>query len=608
MSVAELSRYGKSELQQPETDIIPPELAVKAMRDSGYKNTAYAIAELIDNSIEAKASLVEVFCYEERELINERERRRIKQLAVLDNGEGMDADTLRKALQFGNGTRLNSRAGIGRFGMGLPNASISQCRRVDVWTWQNGPDNALTAFLDLDEIESKRMRRVPDPVHRPLPEEWRKHAENIGPKGTLVLWQKFDEHRLTWRAGRATLAHVEALVGRMYRKMIATGQVSIRLVTVENGAARDDYVRINDPLYLLSPSSTPAPFDQRPMFQSWGEEERFPIAVNGQEHAVVVRMSWAKPETVPESGRDRGAEAYGKHAAQNVGVSVVRAGRELELDDAWANSYDPVERWWGVEVEFPPALDEVFGVTNNKQAARTFAAMARFDWKKEAEPGESYMDFKRRLAAEGDPRALLIDVQQHIRDQLSEIRRRLADQTKGRRGPRRHDETTVDDRASTKFKERAEKGHETEQDKVTLDAAGAKKLQDDLVGNKGYSNEAASEIVFTALQRKRNVIFVEADVDSQAFFQVEPKMGVTEIVLNTSHPAFDQLVKVLDQDITNASDRDLIGRIQNASDTVKMLLAAWARYEIEDMPNRSRIREMRHEWGKMARDFLTDED
>ena len=38
--------------------IIPPELAVKAMRDSGYRNTAYALAELIDNSIQADAVFV----------------------------------------------------------------------------------------------------------------------------------------------------------------------------------------------------------------------------------------------------------------------------------------------------------------------------------------------------------------------------------------------------------------------------------------------------------------------------------------------------------------------------------------------------------------------
>lgn len=117
MSAAEAARPWR------DREIIPPDLAVKAMRDSGYKNTAYALAELIDNSVQAEASDIEVFCIEERQLINERERRRIRQIAVLDNGNGMPPQTLRLALQFGNGMHLNDRSGIGRFGMGLPNSS-----------------------------------------------------------------------------------------------------------------------------------------------------------------------------------------------------------------------------------------------------------------------------------------------------------------------------------------------------------------------------------------------------------------------------------------------------------------------------------------------------
>lgn len=43
-------------------DLVPTHLAVQAMRDNGYRNTAYAIAELIDNSIQAGATRVELLC------------------------------------------------------------------------------------------------------------------------------------------------------------------------------------------------------------------------------------------------------------------------------------------------------------------------------------------------------------------------------------------------------------------------------------------------------------------------------------------------------------------------------------------------------------------
>ncbi len=74
--------------QRLEGEIIPPELAIRAMRDSGYRNTAYALSELIDNSVQAKASSVDVICLQKHELVNKRERRRMSAIGVLDNGEG----------------------------------------------------------------------------------------------------------------------------------------------------------------------------------------------------------------------------------------------------------------------------------------------------------------------------------------------------------------------------------------------------------------------------------------------------------------------------------------------------------------------------------------
>jgi hypothetical protein len=396
----------------------------------------------------------------------------------------------------------------------------------------------------------------------------------------------------------------------MYRKFIHAGDLRIHLKGLEGDQIlyeRD--VRVNDPLYLLTPSSTPAPFDKMPMFQRAGEEDQvFEINLRGKLHKVVVRMAWARPETLPDDGTDRGAKDYGKHAAKNIGLSIVRAGRELDLDPSWAIS-DPTERWWGAEVEFSASLDEVFGVTNNKQSATIFSHMASFDWKAEAEPGEEFLDYKRRLKEEGDPRADLIEIVDYIKTNIRLLRSNLADQTKGRRsGARRHDDTTVEDRASTKFKERAESGHHAEADDQVFDKKAKDALVDDLKDKK-YAEPTAREIADAVQRREKRVIFVESTSEADAFFSVEPKPGgVTEIVFNHSHPAFKSLLMALDADITEATEHDLTIRIQNASDTLKMLFAAWARLEIEDIPGRERLRRMRQDWGRMARDFLTDGD
>ena len=599
--------------QRLDGEIIPPELAVRAMRDSGYRNTAYALAELIDNSIQANARNVDVICIEKKEFVKERESRRINAIGVMDNGEGMQSEVLRLALQFGNGTHLRDRVGIGRFGMGLPNSAISQCRKVEVWTWQNGPDNALYTYLDVDEIENGHLVSVPSPIVKPFPDEWRNRSDIVDTTGTFVLWTKFDEHRLSWRGAAATLRNTEALVGRMYRKFIDDGRVTIRLVPLsdEKPLLDSSYARVNDPLYLMKDSTTPDPFQKEPMFQAWGEEDEvFEIDYDGAKHEVLVRMSWARSETVPEDLTDRGAKPYGKHAAKNIGVSIVREGRELDLDTGWTNSYDPTERWWGVEVEFPSTLDEIFGVTNNKQNATIFSHMAQFDWQSEASPGESLSEFRERIEADGDPRSLLLPIVDHIRRQISEVRKRLKKQNIGRRGKNdRHDESSVADLATTKFKERAEQGHVTDADKEEFSEDSRQELEKDLVEDKHYLENIATEIANATLTRKRKVDFLTKAMDGYAFFNVEHKQGgLTAIVFNTNHPFYEQLIEILDPEFGNETDADLMERVHKAADTLKLLFAAWARYEMEEVRKQKELFDMRQEWGKMARFFLVESD
>ncbi|MCL4256739.1 MAG: ATP-binding protein, partial [Anaerolineae bacterium] len=186
------------------------------MRDNGYKNAAYAIAELMDNSIQAGATRVELLCAEKTELAKQRQRTRIHQLAVLDNGCGMNADVLLMALQFGNGTRLTPehQTGIGRFGMGLPNSSISQARSVEVWSWQDGVENALYTYLDIDEIERGELRYVPVPQPKPIPKIWREAGKTFDNTGTLVVWSNLD--RCQWRTAKTIIDNSEMLIGRMY--------------------------------------------------------------------------------------------------------------------------------------------------------------------------------------------------------------------------------------------------------------------------------------------------------------------------------------------------------------------------------------------------------
>ena len=592
-------------------DIVPTHLAIQAMRDNGYKNAAYALAELIDNSIQAGASSVELLCREHEEPVKQRTRRRIEKIAVLDNGHGMDADVLRMALQFGNGTRLGDRSGIGRFGMGLPSASISQCQRVDVWSWQEGPEDALYTYIDLSEVGSGSLREIPAPIKAALPAEWTSVANGISNSGTLVVWSKLD--RVMWRTAKAVIENSEFLIGRMYRKFIDDGVTDIRLVslTTSGEVNIDRLALVNDPGYLMVPSSTPSPYDSQPLFQKDGDhwEVISTVDYDGSEHEIAIRFTYALEDArkLPNAGSTN----YGKHAAKNVGVSLVRAGRELELDESFVISYDPTERWWGVEVEFPPALDELFGVTNNKQSARHFTEVAtNLKTILAVDEGETHQALF-EMDEDGDPTATLVQLMRTIESRLSVLRNLIKIQTKGTKkaSKRNFDPASAEAQGTQATRERQEEGLKGESDEgeALPEQERKDKLAQELIET-GYTPDDAIAASAHMIDNGLKYTFAEADLEGQSFFTVRPVGGEIVIKINTNHPAHSNLLEVLEEDDLpeTPSEDELRDRLIRASRGLKLLLMAWARYEDEQpsSDSRRRVQDIRTDWGRMAFKFI----
>lgn len=594
-------------------DLVPAHLAVQAMRDNGYKNAAYAIAELIDNSIQAGATQVELLCLEDWEQVAQRDRRRVKAIAILDNGDGMDAEVLRMALQFGNGTRLDDRSGIGRFGMGLPAASISQCKRLDVWSWQQGASGALHTYIDIGKITSGAQREVPEPQPLPIPQEWQARAGALGESGTLVVWTQLD--RCQWKTGKAIIRNSDFLIGRMYRKYIEDGKASIRLAVFEAGAADpdvDEFAVANDPGYLMSKTSTPAPFDSEPMFREDGEawEVTQKIEYRGEEHEVIIRFSLAKEQARP--GEQAGGTPHGKHAGRNTGVSLVRAGRELDLDEALVINYDPRERWWGVEIEFPPALDEVFGVTNNKQSARHFSDVA--DRLKTIKANNSdWLAYKRQLEEDGDPSLLILNLIELVDRRLKVLRNVIKVQKQGAANSRkRHDPDSPEYVATQLTRQRQQEGITGRSDAdENLPVDERKTLIAGALVDSGIAPGDAEETAARLVDDGIKYTFAEADLEGLSFFSVRPVAGEIMIKLNTNHPAYKNLDQILAEPAEEGdSPAELRDRINRASHGLRLLLLAWARLEDEQPSEKRRaeMQEVRNNWGAMAYRFLdTDE-
>lgn len=613
--------------------IVSPSLTVKAMRDSGYKNTAYALAELIDNSIDAKATLVQVFACESLVQGATQTRHRVDTIAVLDNGKGMDAELLRRALKYGDGLG-GDRNRIGRFGMGLPNSSMSQCTKVEVWSWTNGTPNAMYTYLDLEEINGG-LDDVPNPVHRPVPEYWSDLSEApLGTTGTLVVWSDLD--RVKWHGAGATLRNTAELIGRVYRHYLHDGRVEIKMAPVREGKVLEGdngayFAEPNDPLYLMDSTGTPPPFGNKPMFEPFdmGNEKEpgvayFPITVDGAKHNVKVRASIARPEARradveghpwPDNAnpnRDAGILPWGQHARRNIGISLVRQGRELDLDSKWAIGYDPVERWWGIEVEFPPELDDIFGVTNNKQTATVFSSLAHFDWTAEAEGDETPKAFKDRIADFGDPRLPLIDLALYLeRNLLPKMRRKLRQQTLGNRGGKKRHDDVVTSKATDAVKRRQEDGHTGTTDRLAEEATESDKRQEQfaaLTERHHLDEDTAQSMVDEALEKDWRVRWISSPQDSTAFFNIDLMAGMLQVIFNTEHPLHSELMTVLEDVPEDASEADLRQRLARASDTFKLLVFSWARME-DEIPNkrdRARISDARRDWGRYARDFIED--
>jgi hypothetical protein len=599
-------------------ELFPAELVVKAIRDNGYKATDYALAELIDNSIQARANDIRVLLREATDLVEHRRRTRVAQIAVVDDGCGMDDDTLRMALQFGNGMNREDPAGIGRFGMGLPTSSLSQCRHVDVYTWTGGgPSAARHSFLDLDEIAASKMREVPAPTASPVPSPW---AEVIGQteSGTLVIWSQLD--RINWKTAASVVDNTARLVGRLYRYFLpgGGGKTTIHLLALEDGAeapTTDHHVRVNDPLFLMAPSAAAAPYDEKPLFELFGKPKTFTIAG----HDVRVTCARARDEAL-SSASQPGATPWGKDAARNRGVSVVRADRELDLDTDWNRGDTFRDRFWGVEIAFPPALDDLFGVTNNKQFATKLSQFATLI----SDPEADEDDWKRDLQEyedEGDPNADLMRMVQFVRDRIQAMRKELKEIRSGKTKAERHDEGgSEEDIASRKLRKLAEETGpievETDDGVVHPDADlpddEAEALVKGLLEDGGATAADAEATAKAFVKRGHKVIFNWVDSESDAFFLPRAHEGVYEIQFNRAHPFAARLHEVIEGIQDSDEGEEVLTadeRAERASNVIHLLLLSFAREELESREKRKQqLQETRKDWGRSARFFLADEE
>lgn len=582
-------------------DILGGEDFIDSMRYGGYRSPAYALAELIDNAFEANASKIEVVCKDSIDHAGKYDVERLQHVAVIDNGDGMSKEVLWNSLRFGIGTR-RARRGIGRFGMGLPYSSISQCRKVEVYTWQK-PGKVMSTYLDLDEIKKHNMREVPEPKPAEIPSMFKSNSKIFANRsGTAVVWSRLD--RCIWRKSSTLLDRSEKLIGRIYRKFIDSGKLKIGLVPIDNQdkTGKTTYVRPNDPLYQMVGTSTPPPWDSKPMFVLEGEEEGCQEEIlvedaNGNEHSVVMRFAYAANDArKPVDGNPAGSQPHGRHANFNLGVSVVRGGREISMDQNLCQTYDPLERWWGVEVEFPPALDEFFGITNNKQEATNFSVMTkRYGVETQDQPAQV-----EEIDGEDKKMAAIV---KKINSRIRNMRGHIKQQERGQKQrPKRHEDVIT-----KKINQRDKKGHKSITGEQVQNQTDEQRKEDIKSALKGVvPKEEIDKVAIDIVRKKLRIKFEKADWNNSQFFDISFEGGVGIVKLNTNHPTYKNLLLLVEDVSDDIGQSDALRRLKDAQLGLLLLLASWVRLEEEEPNdnNRKILANSRFHWGEIMEDFL----
>ena len=337
-----------------ETITIEPDYSrlVEALRDTGYSlNTA--IADIIDNSIAANASNVDVYF----EFDGEYEI----YIAIVDDGEGMDRDGLIEGLRLGSPQR-ESLESLGKFGMGLKTASTSFCRKLVVSSRPGDIGSTLQGIYDLDEVKKTGLLTawIGDPTLEQLALLKRTAGEG---HGTLVEWRKVDRILENYDnpAGAPRSAAKEKL----------TKSLKEHLALVFERYLDPSDARVGKHVTLSVNGERITPFDPFcvDLTKPIAINEDIEIAVEQEDGSVISSVLKIRLFRIPNGGewpsgeREKAARVLN----DNQGVYVYRENRLIHGPD-WLGEFrkEPHYNLARVELSFGHQLDEAFKVDIKK--------------------------------------------------------------------------------------------------------------------------------------------------------------------------------------------------------------------------------------------------
>lgn len=328
--------------------ILPPdpERVMEGLRDTGY-NFNTAIADIIDNSIAAEATKVDIS-------VDLNPKGEVS-VYIADNGYGMDEDGLKNAMRYGSKQREDPSS-LGKFGLGLKTGSTAFCRCLSVVSRGPMDDTVRKVQWDLDYIAKTNEwnLRQPDPDEDEI-ELLDATAE--GGTGTLVIWQKIDRLLKSYKnkgsqktALKRTINDLQFHISMVYQRFLDSQDDRARNIEITvNGAS----IRAWDPFCLSEEDTDLLANETVDVEMPDGSESFFKV----------------KAYLLPNSKNFSTSQAREDARISNdmQGFYIYRENRLIHYGD-WLGMYtrEPHGSLLRVEFSFDYTLDDVFNVDIKK--------------------------------------------------------------------------------------------------------------------------------------------------------------------------------------------------------------------------------------------------
>lgn len=326
---------------------LPPSASslTASMRDLGY-SLETAIADIIDNSISAEASEINIYCLQADDQ---------PVLSIIDDGCGMSPNEILVAMRHGAVSPGEVRAfsDLGRFGLGLKTASFSQCRRLTVVSVKDGITSG--AEWDLDLVDRKddwiiSVLEEDEAAAQPF-------IDHLSGSGTVVVWRELD--RLFEEESGHTRDEIVNEKLDIVGKHLAL--VFHRFLSGEIRGRKRLSISIN--------GHPVEPFD--PFCRNNTATQRLPEEIIRVEGSEVRLQPWILPHHSRLSAREYDFYQSRSDFISNQGAYIYRNGRLM----AWGDWFRLIPKGEAtklarVQIDFPNTLDEAWTIDIRKSRAR----------------------------------------------------------------------------------------------------------------------------------------------------------------------------------------------------------------------------------------------